>query len=53
MIGAISLLGIVLGSALAFAADSVPAHVKLMESCAGALVIGGLALLGSGLPFVP
>lgn len=53
MIGTVSLLGITLGSALAFMADSIPAHVKLTESCAGALMIGGLALLGSGLPFVP
>jgi hypothetical protein len=53
MIGAISLLGVTLASALAFAADGIPNHVKLMESCAGALFIGGLALLGSALPFVP
>ena len=49
-LGAVSLL---LGSALAYAAERVPARVELLEGSSGALLLAGLALIGSGLPFVP
>ena len=53
MICAVSLLSVVLGASLAYAADRIPARVELMEGSAGVLLIAGLALLGSALPFTP
>jgi hypothetical protein len=53
MIGAASLASILLGGALSYAADRVPARIEILESGGGALLLAGLALLGSGLPFVP
>lgn len=50
MICAFSLIALLLGATLAYAADRVPAHVVLLESSGGALLVAGLALLGSGLP---
>jgi len=52
MIGAISLIGIVLGTAAACIAERFPAHVEAIQTGAGGLLIGGLALLGSALPMV-
>jgi hypothetical protein len=51
MIAAASFASILLGAALAYAADRVPSQVELLESSGGALLIAGLALIGSGLPF--
>ena len=50
MVGAISLMSVALGAALAYCADRFPAHVEAVETGAGALLIFGLALLGSALP---
>ena len=52
MVGALSLIGIVLGAAAAYFADRFPAHIEAIETSAGVLLIGGLALLGSALPAV-
>jgi hypothetical protein len=50
MIGAVSLISVVLGATIACLADRYPAHVEMLETGAGALLIGGFALLGSTLP---
>jgi hypothetical protein len=50
MLGALSLISVVLGGIVAYFADRFPAHVEAIETCAGALLIGGLALVGSALP---
>jgi len=50
MIAAASLLSVVAGAAIAYAAKRFPAHVEAMETSAGALLIGGFALLGCALP---
>jgi hypothetical protein len=50
VIGALSLLGIVAGGAAAYFAERFPAHIEAIETGAGVLLIGGLALLGSALP---
>jgi hypothetical protein len=42
-----------LGTAFACAAERVPARTELLEAGAGVLLLAGLALIGSGLPFVP
>ena len=53
MIVALALLSLVLGAAAARAAALMPVHVKLLENCSGALLIGGLALLSTALPMMP
>jgi hypothetical protein len=52
MVGAIGVLSILLGGTLAYAAEQFSAHIKTLETSAGALLIGGLALLGSALPII-
>jgi hypothetical protein len=52
MVAALSLIGIVLGAATAYFAERFPAHIEAIETSAGVLLIGGLALLGSALPAV-
>jgi hypothetical protein len=52
MAGAFSLISVVLGGAVAAVAERFPARVETLETCAGALLIGGLALLGSALPAI-
>ena len=52
MIAAVSLISVVLGAAIAYIADRFPAHVETLETGAGVLLVGGLALLGSGLPAI-
>jgi hypothetical protein len=49
MVSAVSLICILLGAALAYAASRVPAHVELFEKCGGILLVAGLALLGGAL----
>jgi hypothetical protein len=50
LIGAASIMSVVLGAGIAYAADRFPAHVEALETAAGVLMIAGLAILGSGLP---
>jgi hypothetical protein len=47
-----SFIGIVGGSAAAYFAHRFPAHMEAIETGAGVLLIGGLMLLGAGLPAV-
>ena len=49
MVGAIILIGLVLGATLACAAAKVPAHAVALERCGGALLVASLALLGGSL----
>ena len=53
MIVVFSLASLLSGVALACVAERHPAHVALLERGAGTLMITGLALLGSSLPFLP
>jgi hypothetical protein len=52
VVGAASLLSVILGGALASVAGRFPAHLEILETSAGALLIGGLALLGMSLPTI-
>jgi len=52
VVGAVSLLSVILGGALASLAGRFPAHLEILETSAGALLIGGLALLGLSLPTI-
>lgn len=50
MFGALSVISVVVGSTLAFAAKWNPSRTATMETAAGALLLIGLGLLGSALP---
>jgi hypothetical protein len=50
MLAMISLLTVMLGAATAAVAGRFPPHVEALETGAGVLLIGGLALLGTALP---
>ncbi len=52
MVSAISLTSLLLGAILAYTASRFPAHVEILETISGALLVAGLALLGSALPTV-
>jgi hypothetical protein len=52
VIGILSLLSVMSGTAIAYLANRSPAHIELLETGAGALLLGGLALASSGLPVI-
>jgi hypothetical protein len=52
MVAAAGLTSFALGATLAYAAGRVPAHVEVLETVGGALLIVGLVLLGWSLPVV-
>ena len=52
MIGILSLLSVMSGTAIAYLAKRFPAHIELLETGAGALLLGGFALASSGLPVI-
>jgi hypothetical protein len=49
MIGALSVISIVVGTACAWMAAGHPRHQQVMETCGGGLLIAGFALLGYSL----
>jgi hypothetical protein len=53
MITVLGAVSVVLGVSAAYAATVVPAHLKLLESSGGALLVAGFALLGAALPYTP
>jgi hypothetical protein len=50
MLGVLSVVGVVAGSALSYGAKWCESRTDVLETCAGALLIIGLGLLGSVLP---
>ena len=52
MIGAASIVSVLLGTAAAIMAEHFPAYTEAIETCAGVLLIAGFALAGSCLPVV-
>ncbi|MGX1101796.1 hypothetical protein AB7M47_000179 [Bradyrhizobium elkanii] len=50
MFGALSVVSIGVGSALAYMTRSSAARAATLETCAGAFVIVGFGLLGAALP---
>ena len=52
MIGILSLLSVMSGTAIAHLAKRFPTHIELLETGAGALLLGGLALASCGLPVI-
>ena len=53
MTAVFSLASMVSGAALVSLAERLPNHTAMLEFGAGVLLIGGLAVLGAALPFVP
>ena len=52
MIGILSLLSVMSGTTIAYLAKRFPAHIELLETGAGALLLGGLGLASCGLPVI-
>jgi hypothetical protein len=52
MIGAMSVLSVGFGAALARLPERFPARTELFETIAGVFLIGGFAAIGSALPFI-
>lgn len=52
MIAICSLVSLALGTTIAAVSERYPAHVEVLETTAGALLIGGLGLIGAGLPIL-
>jgi hypothetical protein len=50
MLALVSTISVVLGGTTACLAEHFPAYTRALETAAGVLLIGGLALIGSGLP---
>ncbi|HEY2212017.1 MAG TPA: hypothetical protein VGH62_10460 [Bradyrhizobium sp.] len=50
MLALVCTISVVLGGTTACLAERFPAYTPAMETVAGVLLIGGLALIGSGLP---
>jgi hypothetical protein len=52
MLAMVGLIGVVLGTAAACVAQRFPGHVELVQTGAGLLLIGGIALSSFALPVV-
>ena len=52
MLGIVGSIKMTYGAVAAYAAERVPARADMIETCAGFLLIGGFALVGSALPIV-
>jgi len=52
VIGILSLLSVLSGTTIAYLAKRFPAHIELLETGAGALLLGGFALASCGLPVI-
>jgi hypothetical protein len=50
MIAICSLTSLILGGTIAAVSERYPDHVATLETVAGTLLIGGLGLIGAGLP---
>jgi hypothetical protein len=49
MIGVTGLCSVVIGAIVAYASDRHPAHIEVLETLAGLLVLGGFAAAGYAL----
>jgi hypothetical protein len=52
VVGILGLLSVMTGAVVAYLATRFPAHVEALETGAGALLLGGLALASCGLPVI-
>ena len=52
MVVILGLLSVMTGAAVAYFAKHFPAHIEALQTGAGALLLGGLALASYGLPVI-
>ena len=52
MVGILGLLSVMTGAVVAYSAKRFTAHIGALETGAGALLLGGLALASCGLPII-
>jgi hypothetical protein len=52
VVGILGLLSVMTGAVVAYLAKRFPAHIEALETGAGALLLGGLALASCGLPVI-
>jgi hypothetical protein len=52
VVGILGLLSFMTGAVVAYLAKRFPAHIEALETGAGALLLGGLALASCGLPII-
>ena len=52
MIGALGMFSVLNGAVVAYLAERFPAHAEALRTCAGIMLIGGLALSGYALPVI-
>jgi hypothetical protein len=52
VVGILGLLSVMIGAVVAYSAERFPAHIEALETGAGALLLGGLALASCGLPVI-
>jgi hypothetical protein len=53
VVGILASLSVVTGATLAYLAERFPSEkIEALQTCAGVLLIGGFALIGSGLPVI-
>jgi hypothetical protein len=50
VVGILGMLSVGTGAVVAYLAKRFPAHIEALETGAGALLLGGLALASCGLP---
>jgi len=50
VVGILGMLSVVTSAVVAYLAKRFPAHIEALETGAGALLLGGLALASCGLP---
>ena len=52
VLGIVSLIKVTFGAVTAYVAERLRARANMIETCAGFLLIGGFALIGSALPII-
>jgi hypothetical protein len=52
VVGILGLLSVMTGAVVAYLAKRFPAHIEALQTGAGALLLGGLALASCGLPVI-
>ena len=52
VVGTLGLLSVTIGAVVACLAERFPAHIEALETGAGALLLGGLALASCALPVI-
>jgi hypothetical protein len=50
VVSAVVVISVVIGTTLAYFADRFPGHSEILELGGGALLVGGLAILGAAMP---